>query len=354
MTSRLPLLTEVSPDDDSRLATNPAGLTTYLAPSNGLRLHACVEGEGELVILVHGWPQCWYVWRHQIPYLASAGYRVCAFDQRGYGNSDRPSRVEDYDIGAVTANVVGLADALGADTFTVVGQDWGCITAWHVALLYPHRVRGVFGFSAPYVPRMLRNWIDPPQYRDSFWYARYFLQPGVAEAELERDLPRFLMWMWHAASGGTPTNVLDITCGGPRERELLAGLGATPTDVPGHTQEDLDYLIGLYRKSGIRGSLNYYRNMARLAELTPWLDEARILPPAMFAYGDDEPVARRAQEADRSRSRSALDEQDDYFVDLLGKVCIADAGHWPMVEQPDAVNRLIAGFLATIGARSTQ
>ncbi len=344
------VLEEVTAGEGLRLVANPIGMRTYMIPTNGVRLHAAVEGDGELVVLIHGWPQCWYVWRHQISFLAQAGYRVCAPDQRGYGNSDRPRGVEDYDILKVTADIVGLADELGADTFTVVGQDWGCITAWHVALLYPHRVRAVFGFSVPYVPKMLRNWVEPSQYRDAFWYARYFMQPGVAENELEQDLSRFLMWIWHAAAGGSDMNVLDITCGGPKGRRMLEGLGETPTSVRGHSQEDLDYCIGLYRKSGLRGSLNYYRNMARLAELTPWLEEARILVPAMFAYGDDEPTAHRTKSFDGTLMKAPLQAQDDYFANLIGKICIADSGHWPMVEQPVVVNQLLLDFLATVGA----
>ena len=117
-------------------------------------------------------PERRYVWRHQIDNLGSSGLSSCVSDQRGYGNSDRPSGVEDDDILKVTARHRAGLDELGADTFTVVGQDWGCITAWHVALLYPHRVRGVFGFSVPYVPKVLRNWVEPSQYRDAFWYTR--------------------------------------------------------------------------------------------------------------------------------------------------------------------------------------
>src|SRR4051812_19144540 len=191
----------------SQIIKNPAGIHTQMIPTNGIELHAALEGQGDLVVLIHGWPQCWYVWRNQVPFLANAGYQVCAPDQRGYGLSDCPRGVEDYDILKVSADIVGLADELGADTFTVVGQDWGCITAWHVALLYPHRVRGVFGFSSPYMPRVLRDWANPSKYEGQFWYARYFMQPGVAERELEANLTRYLMWMWHAASSGSETNV---------------------------------------------------------------------------------------------------------------------------------------------------
>lgn len=319
-----------------------------MIPTNGLRLHAAHEGEGELVILIHGFPQCWYVWRHQVRPLVEAGYRVVAPDQRGYGLSDCPPGVEDYDILKVSADIVGLADQLGADRFTVVGQDWGSITAWHVALLYPHRVRGVLGFSAPYVPKILRNWAEPSQYADTFWYTRYFMQPGVAEAELDAHLERYLMWMWHAASADNDVNVLDIICGGPKDRKLLDGLGPTPTTISGHSQADVDYCLNLYRVSGMRGSLNYYRNMPRIRELTPWLEEARILVPAMFAYGSAEPVAHRTAEFDRSLTKAPLDQQDDYFAQLLDKVCIPNAGHWPMVEQPEAVNKVVLDFLVQV------
>ncbi|GAA1845110.1 alpha/beta hydrolase [Pseudonocardia ailaonensis] len=320
-----------------------------MIPTNGLRLHAAHEGEGELVVLIHGFPQSWYVWRNQVRPLVEAGYRVVAPDQRGYGLSDRPPGVEDYDIRKVSADIVGLADHLGAEKFTVVGQDWGCITAWHVALLYPHRVRGVLGFSVPYVPKMLRNWAEPAMHADSFWYARYFLQPGVAEAEFDADLTNSLMWMWYAASSNdSGKDMAEIISGGPKDRTLFDGLGPAPTSIPGHSQADIDYCLSLYRESGMRGPLNYYRNMPRIRELTPWLEEARILVPAMFAYGSDEPVTRRTAEFDTTLSKAPLDQQEEYFAQLLDKVCIPDAGHWPMVEQPDAVTKLVLGFLGEV------
>lgn len=333
------------------METNPRGLRTRFAATNGINLHVADEGVGELVILVHGFPQCWYIWRNQIEHLRDAGYRAVAPDQRGYGRSDRPGGVEDYDILSVTADIVGLADELGVEKFYLVGQDWGCITAWHVALLYPHRVHGVLGFSVPYVPSMLRNWIEPSSYRDEFWYSRYFLQPGRAERELEADIRRSLMWLWWASSGGNDFEVTRITSGGPKDRGLLDGLGPTPDSVPGCTQADLDYCVGLYEDTGFRGPLSYYRNLARLPALTPWLEGAPILVPAMFAYGDAESPTKRPASFDASLSEPPVDEQDAHFVDLMAKVCIPDAGHWPMFEQPAAVNALLDDFLARTRAR---
>ncbi len=328
--------------------TNPAGIRTDMVRTNGINLHAGQEGSGELVILLHGFPQCWYVWRHQIPCLADAGFQVCAPDQRGYGLSDRPPGVEDYNILKLTADVVGLADELGAEKFTVVGQDWGCTIAWNVALLYPNRVRGVFGFSVPYVPRLLRNWTNPSQYEDAFWYVRYFMQPGIAEAELEADITRTLMWIWYAACAGTEIHMLELFQGGPKDRKFLDGLGETPSSIPGNSKGDIDYCLSLFHESGFRGPLNYYRNLPRQRELTPWLEDARILVPAMFAYGDDDTTTRRTKDFDRSLQSAPVHEQDQYFENLLGKAVVPGAGHWPMVEQPDVVNDLLLTFLRQV------
>jgi pimeloyl-ACP methyl ester carboxylesterase len=121
-----------------------------LIETNGVRLRVVVEGKGPLVILLHGFPQCWYLWRHQIDPLVEAGFQVAAPDQRGYGGSDRPAEIEAYNIIDLTNDVVGLADALGHERFIVVGHDWGAPVASHTALLYPQRVRAVVGMSVPY------------------------------------------------------------------------------------------------------------------------------------------------------------------------------------------------------------
>ena len=93
--------------------------------SNGIRMRIAEMGDGPLVLLIHGWPESWYSWRHQLPALAEAGYHVVAPDMRGYGKTDKPETAEDYDIEHLTADVVGIIDALGEDTAVVVGHDWG-------------------------------------------------------------------------------------------------------------------------------------------------------------------------------------------------------------------------------------
>ena len=121
--------------------------------TNGIRLRAAVEGEGPLVIMVHGWPELWYSWRHQIKPVADAGYRVVAPDMRGYGGSDKPEAVEAYDMESLMADVVGLIDAVGDEKAILVGHDWGAPIVWNTAALHPNRVTAVVGLSVPYRKR---------------------------------------------------------------------------------------------------------------------------------------------------------------------------------------------------------
>ena len=107
-----------------------------MVETNGVRLRTVVEGKGPLVILLHGWPQCWYLWRHQIDPLVEAGFKVAVPDQRGFGGSDRPPAIADYNIRTLAADIAGIARALGHDGFRLIGHDWGCVVAWNTALLH--------------------------------------------------------------------------------------------------------------------------------------------------------------------------------------------------------------------------
>src|SRR6266511_5786382 len=99
--------------------------------TNGIRMHIAEQGAGPLVVLCHGFPESWYSWRHQLPALAAAGFHAVAPDMRGFGKTDKPPAVGDYDIQHLTADIVGIIDALGEKTAVVVGHDWGAIVAWH-------------------------------------------------------------------------------------------------------------------------------------------------------------------------------------------------------------------------------
>src|ERR1035441_1532248 len=139
------------PAMDSRAGST--GITHRYVDARGLRMHIAEAGSGPLVLLLHGFPESWYSWRHQLTALADAGFHAVAPDQRGYCRTEAPERADLYTILHLTGDVIALLDALGADRVVVAGHDWGAPVAWHTALLRPDRVRGVIGLSVPYRPR---------------------------------------------------------------------------------------------------------------------------------------------------------------------------------------------------------
>ena len=186
------------PDRDSRMRPDLQTIET-----NGIRLRVALAGAGPLVVLIHGFPESWYSWRHQIPALADAGYRVAAPDVRGYGGSDKPHPIDAYSIKNLCADIDGLIAALGAERAIVVGHDWGAPIAYWTAMFHPGRVRAVAGLSVPALGRgpmpsiqLFRN-----IYKDRFFYQLYFQEPGVAEAELEADVLTSLRKFYYWSSG---------------------------------------------------------------------------------------------------------------------------------------------------------
>ena len=176
-----------------------------MVETNGIRMHVAEQGEGPLVLLCHGFPESWYSWRHQLRALAQAGFRAVAPDMRGYGKTDRPEAIDKYTLLHLVGDMVGLLDALGERQAVIVGHDWGAPVAWHAALMRPDRFRGVVGLSVPFRPRSpVRPTTAMPQTDDAWFYQLYFQQPGVAEAELERDARRTIRSILFTASGDAP------------------------------------------------------------------------------------------------------------------------------------------------------
>jgi len=299
--------------------------------TNGITLRTIVEGDGPLAILLHGFPRCWYLWRHQIDPLKAAGFRVAVPDQRGYGDSSCPAGIEDYSILDLSADVIGLADALGEEEIYLVGHDWGCIVAWYTALLYPHRLHCVMGLSVPFLP--MGPWaINPPGMDERFWYIRYFQTPGIAEKEFEADIDRTFRFV-NGARDEAPAN--------DGARDSFLGAGPPPGKLsPAITEEDHAYYVASFRQSGFRGPLSWYRNIARVPTLTPWLANAQIQVSAYFLAGADDPVLQF--------SAGSYDAQDANFADLRGKRLIDDASHWVQEEKPAETSSAIVEFLTGI------
>ncbi len=311
---------------------------------NGIRMHLYEEGEGPLVVLCHGFPETGYSWRHQLPALARAGFHAVAPDQRGYGGTDRPEAIEAYDIFRLAGDIVGLVHALGEREAVVVGHDWGAPVAWHCALFRPDMFRAVALLSVPYLPRTWES-IRPTELMrlmagDKEFYQLYFQEPGKAEGELEADVRRTLATFLYSASGDVPPEkgwrfLFEKT-------EKFLDTGFMPEKLPGWlTEEDLERYAADFERTGFRGGLNWYRNIDRNWELTPFLSEAKLLQPTLFAAGERDGVI--------VMYRQAFDELESTAPHLFKKVLLPGAGHWIQQERPQEVNELLVEFLETLG-----
>ena len=317
-----------------------AGVSFRFIEANGLRMRIAEMGQGPLVLMAHGWPESWYSWRHQFAALANAGYRVVAPDMRGYGETDAPANVNDYDIVQLAGDMVGVLDALNEETAIMVGHDWGSIVAWNTVLMHPQRFTALIAMSVPYggrAPRSpLENWRDT--FGDNFYYILYHNEPGgVAEAEYDAD-PRGLLSRLYL-SPNSPREAPEIT-----DRERSAGgwigrLGA-PRGLPDWlTREDLDYVVSQFENAGFRGGVNYYRNFGRNWEITPHLDGVKVQVPTLFIAGERDVVIGGATQAALTDSMSRVVE------DLRGVVLFPDIGHWVQQEAPEQTNAAMLEFL---------
>jgi pimeloyl-ACP methyl ester carboxylesterase len=303
---------------------------------NGLRMRIAEAGEGPLVLLLHGFPESWYSWRHQLRALAEAGFHAVAPNQRGYPGTDGPKPVEDYTILHLVGDAIGLVAALGERTATVVGHDWGAPVAWHAALLRPDVVRGVAGLSVPHIPRSPVPTLTA--LRDRFgesFYQLYFQRQGV-EAEFEADLDRTFRALLYGISGDVP-----------HPRELLVDEGAgflgawpAPAQLPGWLAEaDIAAYAEEFAGASFTGPLNWYRNLDRNWALTaPW-DGAKITQPALFVAGDRDPVIAHFDPERLARGMRR------YLPNLRGFELLPGAGHWLQQERPDEVNTALIDWI---------
>jgi len=306
--------------------------------TNGITLRAVVEGDGPLVVLLHGWPQCWYLWRHQIDPLVAAGYRVAVPDLRGYGGSSRPPDVADYDIRTLAGDIAGIAQALGEETFKLIGHDWGCIVAWNTALLHEDTVSSVMGLSVPFW-RLGPAAVNPPGMDEQFWYIRYFQEGASADADFEADIPATLRAVYYCASADAPRGSFMSQLQSPKGSKILDVLPQPPVPYPDWlSDEDLDYYVAQFRESGFRGPHNFYRNIPTNNECTPELEHRRFKQPAAFAAGEFD-VGLEFDPEWRKRLLAAFD--DMRFVEIVD-----GAGHWLQMEKPQQTTDLMLRFLA--------
>ena len=307
--------------------------------TNSIHLRVALAGQGPLVVLVHGWPESWYSWRHQIPALTEAGYRVAAPDVRGYGGSDKPEAIEAYAIKEMCADIASLVTALGETQAILVGHDWGAPIVWNTALFHPEKVRAVVGLSVPHTgcgpaPRieLFRN-----IYKDRFFYQLYFQEPGVAEAELEADVRTSLRKIYYWASG--EAIAAGIRLYKPADAKLLDDL-PDPEPFPAWlTPADLDYYVGEFQQSGFRGPLNRYRTSKLDFEHQAAVADKCVAQPAAFIAGSLEPVLHYLPGVD------LIETMRTRVADLRLVRLIEGAGHWVQQERPEEVNAALTTFL---------
>ncbi len=285
-------------------------MATDMVAVRDIELSVTEAGEGRPVLLLHGFPELAYSWRHQIPALAAAGIRPIAYDMRGCGESAKPEAIEDYRLTELVGDVIGLADALGIEEFDLVGHDWGSLVGFSVAVMHPQRIGRLVSLNVPY-----RGWCSgfptiafiEEHLAKRYSYVLSFQEPGVTEAAFADDPIAWLKYFYDGAS----------------------------LDSEFHTDQEFSIYVDAFKRGGVMGPVNYYRNIDRNAEDTSHLADAEITLPTLMVTTDSDPVlpARLAEGMDR-------------WVPDLRVEHIESCGHWTQQEQPEATSNMLIDFLA--------
>ncbi|NND74512.1 MAG: alpha/beta fold hydrolase [Ilumatobacter sp.] len=306
-------------------------------------LRVAVAGEGPLMLFVHGWPELWYSWRHQMTHFADR-FTVAAMDVRGYGGSSKPPEVERYTLRELAGDAAAVIDALSDDGAAIaIGHDWGAPIVYQTARLHPDRVSAVAGLSVPYRPvgpvSAMELW--EALYPDRFFYMRYFQPPGIAEAELSADHARSLRMIWYSASADGRGGLIKDK---PRDATMLDGL-IDPDPFPAwSTPEDQAVYAEAFEAGGWTGPLNRYRAQGLDAEQLGTQTEPRatIGQPAAFIGGELDPVRNFVQGVD------VFADSGPFCDDFRGGTIVPGAGHWVQQEAPAATNAALDEFVSSL------
>lgn len=308
---------------------------------NGLRMQVATQGSGPLVLLCHGFPELWVSWRAQLAALAAAGYRAVAPDMRGYGGTSAPGDAAAYSQLHLVGDMVELVRALKETQAVIVGHDWGAPVAWNAALLRPDVFRAVVGMSVPFAPPGRVEMLAAlGQAGIHNFYLQYFQTPGLAEAELERDVGASIRRIHFSASGegqallGRPVFGALAT-----DKGFLGHLIEPPRPPDWWHEADIAHYIAEFRRTGFRGGLNWYRNITRSWELlAPWRGQV-IRQPSMFIAGASDDVLKFPS------SKPQIDNFSKTLPGLRGCHILEGAGHWIQRERAHAVSDHLIDFL---------
>lgn len=309
--------------------------------SDEIAIRVTIAGEegAPLILCVHGWPELWYSWRHQMAFFTERGYRVAAMDVRGYGESSKPDAIEAYTLKQLAGDVVAVAKALSPEPVILFGHDWGAPIAYNTALLYPDAIRAVAGLSVPFTPWSETSLLTlmASIYEDRFFYINYFQKPLVPEQELEEDIGVSLRKIYHAFSGNSPSD--DWLKPKSLDRGLLDHM-LDPKPFPDWlSQEDMQVYIDAFASGGFTGPLNRYRAVELdHADFSDYRN--RHLPmPVCFIGGELDAIRDYVPGVDGYANPGAGCD------DFRGTTLISGAGHWLQQEAPDETNSALLRFL---------
>ena len=305
--------------------------------TNGIDMAVYEAGpkDGVPIVLCHGFPELAYSWRHQLPALAAAGYRAIAPDQRGYGRTSRPEKVEDYDMLHLTGDLVGMLDALGLEKAVFAGHDWGGLVVWQLPLIHSDRVAGVIGINTPFLSRPP---IDPIMGMKALYgedmYIVYFQKPGEADAVLAKDVGRVFRFFMRK-NGITAEAFAQM----PEELKRFALVQALQMDEamwPGElllSPEEMKYFVDTFTRTGFTGGINWYRNFSQNWKVSGgW--EQKVRQPSLMIMAEDDVILSPKMADGMER-----------FVPDLEKALIRKCGHWTQQEHPQETNTIMIDWL---------
>ncbi len=321
-------------------ATDAPSISHRQIETNGISMHIAEAGEGPLVVMIHGFPEMWYSWRHQLPALAAAGYHAVAPDMRGVGETEASEDVESYSLRNQIADILGLLDALGEERAVLVGHDTGAGATWAATELHPDRIAAHVTLGIGYAPRspeppteMIRQFAP-----GKFNYAIYFQEPGVAEAEFEADVRRTMRLFMYGISGDAPLDLLPyLFTEKPDTAGALDGVPEPEEPLDWLTEEELAVYTAAYEETGFTGALNVYRNFDHDWEDMPEVGTLGVRQPVLYIGGRRDPAVYFTQEW--------IDPMVEAVPNLDRLVLLPHCGHWIQQERPDDLNAELIDFL---------
>jgi len=305
--------------------------------TNGIDMAVYEAGpkDGLAVVLCHGFPELAYSWRHQMPALAQAGYRVLAPDQRGYGRTSCPPKIEDYDMAHLTGDLAGMLDHFGIKSAVFAGHDWGGLVVWQMPVYHPDRVKGVIGVNTPFLARPP---IDPIMglraMRGENNYVVFFQKPGVADEVLARDTAKTFRFFMRR--GMVTAKEFESLPQAMKNFELVHALQEDESQWRGELllkPDEMKVFVDAFSATSFTGGINWYRNITRNWEQSGTMEQ-KVRVPGLMIMAEDDVVLP-----------PSMTDGMERFVPDLERVLIKGSGHWTQQEKPEETSAAMTAWL---------